>query len=96
MLTYDTPSHRQAGSKNLKDQKTLPTIWHIYMKLVTKYQIPTQMYIFCHTFLSNYLWQKSDIWSQASYRHPISLEVFFDPSDSYFLFAKERVMLIFH
>ena len=40
MLTYDTPAHRQAGSKNLKDKKTLPTIWHIYMKLVTKYQIP--------------------------------------------------------
>jgi hypothetical protein len=33
-------------------------------------------------FLSNYRWQKSDIWSQASYRYP-----FLDPSDSYFLFA---------
>jgi hypothetical protein len=41
-------------------------------------------------FLSNYWWQKSDIWSQASYRYPISWEVFFDPSDSYFLFAEER------
>jgi hypothetical protein len=30
------------------------------------------------------------IWSQASYRYPISWEVFFDPSDSYFLFAKEQ------
>jgi hypothetical protein len=29
-----------------------------------------------------------NIWSQASYRYPISLEAFFDPSDSYFLFAK--------
>ena len=50
MLTYDTPAHRQAGSKNLKDQKTLPTIWHIYMKLVTKYQIP----------VINICWEKCD------------------------------------
>ena len=40
-----------------------------------------------HIFLSNYWWQKSDIWSQASYRYPISWEAFLDPSDSYFLFA---------
>jgi hypothetical protein len=45
------------------------------------------MHIFRHIFLSNYWWQKSDIWSQASYRYPISLEAFLDPSDSYFLFA---------
>jgi hypothetical protein len=41
-------------------------------------------------FLSNYWgywWQRSDIWSQASYMYPISWEVFLDPSDSYFLFA---------
>jgi hypothetical protein len=31
--------------------------------------------------------QKSDIWSQASYRYPISWEAFLDPSDSYFLFV---------
>jgi hypothetical protein len=30
---------RQTGSRNLTDSKTLPTIWHTYMKLVTKYQI---------------------------------------------------------
>jgi hypothetical protein len=42
---------------------------------------------FCHIFLSNYWWQKSDIWSQASYRYPISWEAFLNPSDSYFLFA---------
>jgi hypothetical protein len=30
----------QTGSKNLTGPKTLPTIWHTYMKLVTKYQIP--------------------------------------------------------
>jgi hypothetical protein len=49
MLTYDTPAYmfnvyknqlsRQIGSWNLTGPKTLPTIWHTYMKLVTKYQI---------------------------------------------------------
>ena len=39
MLTYDTPALWQTGSRNLTGQKTLPTIWGIYMKLVTKYQI---------------------------------------------------------
>ena len=49
MLTYDTPAYmfnvyknqlsRQTGSRNLTGSKTLPTIWHTYMKLVTKYQI---------------------------------------------------------
>ena len=38
-LTYDTPALRQTGSRNLTGQKTLPTIWGTYMKLVTKYQI---------------------------------------------------------
>ena len=42
--------------------------------------------IFFVAFLSNCWWQKSDIWSQASYRNPISWEAFLDPSDSYFLF----------
>jgi hypothetical protein len=37
--TYDTPALRQTGSRNLTGQKTLPTIWGTYMKLVTKYQI---------------------------------------------------------
>ena len=50
----------------------------------------TYMLIFRRIFLSNYWWQKSNIWSQASYRYPISWEAFFDPSDFYFLFAKER------
>ena len=49
MITYDTPAYmfkvyknqpsRQTGSRNLTGPKTLPTIWHTYMKLVTKYQI---------------------------------------------------------
>jgi hypothetical protein len=111
MLTYDTPALRQTGSRNLTGQKTLPTIWGTYMKLVTKYHIFainscwekdsyflfadlvgfytywTYMHIFRHIFLRNYWWQRSDIWSQASYRYPISWEAFLDPSDSYLLFA---------
>ena len=47
----------------------------------------TYMLIFRRIFLSNYWWQKSDIWSQASYRYPIPWEAFLNPSDSYFLFA---------
>jgi hypothetical protein len=47
----------------------------------------TYMHIVRHIFLSNYWWQRSDIWSQASYRYSISWEAFLDPSDSYFLFA---------
>ena len=43
--------------------------------------------IFCRIFLSNYRWQKSDIWPQASYRYAIMWVAFLDPSDSYFLFA---------
>jgi hypothetical protein len=49
MLTYDTPAYmfnvyknqlnRQTRSGNLTGPKTLPTLWHTYMKLVTKYQI---------------------------------------------------------
>ena len=39
MLTYDTPALRQTGRRNLTGQKTLPTIWGTYMRLVTKYLI---------------------------------------------------------
>jgi hypothetical protein len=86
---------RQTGSRNLTGPKTLPTTWHTYMKLVTKYQIPVinscwekcDEKCFRRILLSNYWWQKSDIWSPASYRYPISWEAFLDPSDSYFLFA---------
>jgi hypothetical protein len=48
------------------------------------------MPIFSCIFLINYWRQKSDIWSQAFYRYPISWEAFYYPSDSYFLFAEER------
>jgi hypothetical protein len=68
---YNNQLSRQTGSRNLMDPKTLPMIWGTYMKLVT----------------NNYWWQKSDIWSQPSYRYPISREAFLNPSDSYFLFA---------
>jgi hypothetical protein len=87
---YKNQLSRQTGSRNLTGPKTLPTIWHTYMKLVTKYQIPDSFFLFAdfvdfythwpymlifrRIFLSNYWWQKSDIWSQASYtcRYPIS------------------------
>jgi hypothetical protein len=49
--------------------------------------LPSVQDIFRRIFLSNCWWQKSDTWSQASYRYPISWEAFLDPSDSYFLFA---------
>jgi hypothetical protein len=76
---------RQTGSRNLTGPKTLPTIWYTYMMRVTKYQISALNSV--AFFLSNYWWQESDIWSQASYRYPISWEAFLNPSDSYFLFA---------
>ena len=49
--------------------------------------LPSVQDIFRRIFLSNCWWQKSDIWSQASYGYPISWEAFLDPSDSYFLFV---------
>ena len=64
--------------------------YFLFADLVGFYTYWMYMHIFRHIFLSNYWWQRSDIWSQASYRYPISWEVFFDPSDSYFLFAEER------
>jgi hypothetical protein len=45
-----TPALRQTGSRNPTGQKTLPTIWGTYMKLVTKYQI----------FAINSCWEKCD------------------------------------
>jgi hypothetical protein len=49
--------------------------------------LPSVQDIFRRIFISNCWWQKSDIWSQASYRYTISWEAFLDPSDSYFLFT---------
>jgi hypothetical protein len=64
--------------------------YFLFADLVGFYTHWTYMHIFRHIFLSNYWWQTSDIWSQPSYRYPIWWEAFFDPSDSYFLFAEER------
>ena len=63
--------------------------YFLFADLVGFYTHWTYMHIFRQIFLSNYWWQRSDIWSPASYMYPISWEVFFDPSDSYFLFAEE-------
>jgi hypothetical protein len=60
--------------------------YFLFANIVDFYTHWTYMLI----FLSNYWWQKSDISSQASYRYPISWEAFFDPSNSYFVFAEER------
>jgi hypothetical protein len=49
--------------------------------------LPSVQDIFRRIFLSNCWRQKSDIWSQASYRYTILWVAFLDPSDSYFLFA---------
>jgi hypothetical protein len=49
--------------------------------------LPSVQDIFPQIFLSNSCWQKSDIWSQASYRYTILWVAFLDPSESYFLFA---------
>ena len=49
--------------------------------------LPFVQDIFRRIFLSNCRWQKSDIWSQASYRYIILWVAFLDSSDSYYLFA---------
>ena len=49
--------------------------------------LPSIQDSFRRFFLSNCWWQKSDIWSQASYRYTILWVAFLDPSDSYFLFT---------
>jgi hypothetical protein len=61
--------------------------YFLFVDLVGFYTHLTYMHIFRHIFLSKSWWQKSDISSQASYRYPILWEAFFDPLDSYFLFA---------
>jgi hypothetical protein len=106
---------RETGSRNLTGPKTLPTIWHTYMKLVTKYQISAinscwekcdeKWAYMCNVYknqqsrqtgsrnlMGNYQWQKSDIWSQASYRYAILWVAFLNPSDSYFLFPDLHVV----
>jgi hypothetical protein len=50
--------------------------YFLFTDLVVFYTHWTYMHNFHHIFLSNYWWHKSDIWSQASYRYPISWEAF--------------------
>jgi hypothetical protein len=50
LWNYNYWKKPQTGSRNLTGQKTLPTIWGTYMKLVTKYRIST----------INSCWEKSD------------------------------------
>ena len=64
--------------------------YFLFTDFVDFYTHWTYMLIFRCIFLSNYWWQESDIWSQASYRYAILWGAFLDPSDSYFLFAEER------
>ena len=61
--------------------------YFLFADLVGFYTHWRYMHIFRHIVLSNHWWQRSDIWSQTSYRYPIWWEVFLDLSDSYFLFA---------
>ena len=61
--------------------------YFLFAGLVGFYTHLSYMHIFRRIFLSNFWWQKSDMWSQASYRYPISWETFLGPSDSYFLFS---------
>ena len=46
--------------------------------LLYTFNIHLHMHIFRRIFLSNYWWQESDIWSQASYRYAILWEAFLD------------------
>ena len=69
-----TPLPEGGGGYNVLPQSVLPSVQDIFRPI----------------FLSNCWWQKSDIWSQASYRYTILWVAFLDPSDSYFLFAEER------
>ena len=53
--------------------------YFLFADFVDFYTHWTYMLIFRRLFLSKYWWQKSDIWSQASYRYPILWEAFFWP-----------------
>jgi hypothetical protein len=102
---WQTGSRNLMGPKTLPTIYRYPISWEAFLDPSDSYFLFADfvdfhthwtyilyMPIFSRIFLSNYWWQKSDIWSQASYRYPITIlwEAFFDPSDSYFLFAEER------
>jgi hypothetical protein len=93
---YKCQLSRRTRSRNLMVPKTLPTLYGTYMTLVTKpLSFRPSVYLsfhpshdmFSHICRSNYWWQKSDIWSQASCRYHITWEAFLEPSDSYFVFV---------
>jgi hypothetical protein len=88
MLTYDTPALRQTGSRN--PTAPLPKGGGGYTVLPLSV-CPSVQDIFRRIFLSNCWWQKSDIWSQASYKYTILWVAFLDPSDSYFLVSETFV-----
>jgi hypothetical protein len=67
MLTYDIPALWQTGSRNLTGQKTLPTLWGTYMKLVTTYQISA----------INSCWEKCD--EKWAYMFNVLFLLFFSP-----------------
>jgi hypothetical protein len=94
MLTYDTPLFGKQEVGIWRVKKRFPRyevpIWSLWPNIRF---LPS---IVCHIFLSNYWWQRSDIWSQASYRYPISWEAFLDPSNSYFLFADLLILYTFN
>jgi hypothetical protein len=62
----------------------------IYYKMTIKISLNINIIQTLQSNVTNNNNVKSDIWSPASYRYPISWEAFFDQSDSYFLFAEER------
>jgi hypothetical protein len=93
---YKNQQSRQTGSRNLTSPKTLPTIWYTYLYPrspkggILFYLCPSVRLSFRpilpsvqDIFLSNCWWQKSDIWSQASYRYTILWVAFLDSSDSF-------------
>jgi hypothetical protein len=69
MITYDTPA--LLSWEAFLDPSDS---YFLFADFVDFYTHWTYMLIFRRIFLSNYWWQKSDIWSQASYRYPISWE----------------------
>ena len=69
--TYYTPAPRRGRGYTVLPLSVLPSVQDIFRRIL----------------ISNCWWQKSDIWSQVSYRYTILWEAFLDPSDSYFLFA---------
>ena len=58
-----------------------PISWEAFLDLLDSYFLFADLvgfythWTYMHIFLNNYWWQKSGIWSQASYRYPISWEV---------------------